>query len=69
MTQVSSATAVWRDQGGVTPQVRSLASETAKQHAAAPVGRILDWYALDFSEELSAFDGTRARMTASPMRL
>ena len=60
---------MWRDQGGVTPQVRSLASETAKQHAAAPVGRILDWYALDFSEELSAFDGTRARMIASPIRL
>jgi hypothetical protein len=48
----------------VALQVRSLASETAKQHAARPVGRILDWYALDFSEELSAFDGMRRALLA-----
>ncbi len=42
-------------------QVRSLASETAKQHRnrATPHGRVLDWYALDFHEELSAFEGLR----------
>ena len=38
-------------------QVRSVASETAIQHAASPVGVALDWYALDLNEELSAFDG------------
>lgn len=40
-------------------QARSLASEAAKQHNAAPAGRtrVLDWYAFDFQEELSGLDG------------
>jgi hypothetical protein len=47
--------------------VRSLASETAKQHNAARTGRVLDWYAADFEEELSAFDGAHGpRRTALP---
>ena len=43
--------------GGSYEQVRSLASETAKQHAASG-GAQLDWFTLDFREELSAFDAT-----------
>lgn len=40
-------------------QVRSLASEAAKQHnaAAASRTRVLDWYTFDFQEELSGLDG------------
>ena len=43
--------------GGSYQQVRSLASETAKQRAAAGSGPLLDWFAADFRGELSAFDG------------
>ena len=42
-------------------QVRSFASETARQHNALRSGRVLDWYAVDFKEELSAFDGSASR--------
>jgi hypothetical protein len=45
--------------------VRSLASETAKQHNAARLGRVLDWYASDFEEELSAFDGRYSLLCAA----
>jgi len=46
--------------GGSYQQVRSLASETAKQAAVgvAVGGPLLDWFTLDFREELSAFDGS-----------
>jgi hypothetical protein len=43
----------------VAPQVRSLASETARQWHAEHQGLpTLDWYTADFNEGLSAFDGT-----------
>jgi hypothetical protein len=38
-------------------QVRSVASESCKQHNALQRGRVLDWYAADFQEELSGMDG------------
>ena len=43
-------------------QARSLASEAAKQHNAAPAGRtrVLDWYTFDFQEELSGLDGEQS---------
>jgi len=55
-----------RSESNSPVQVRSLASETAKQHAASPVGTILDWYALDFHEELSAFEGA-SQLDSSPV--
>lgn len=38
-------------------QVRSLASETARQSEHADL-RSLAWFAADFQEEMSAFDGS-----------
>lgn len=40
--------------GGSYRQVRSLASQTARDFAEAPRGVSLDWFAVDFREELSA---------------
>ncbi len=34
-----------------------MASESCKQHNAFQRGRVLDWYAADFQEELSGMDG------------
>jgi hypothetical protein len=49
-------------------QVRSLASATAKQHSAARRGLATEWYAADFAEEMSGFDGVRSACTQQQRR-